>query len=85
MTSNQYKLVYNKLFNQLPKWKQIAVKEDSIKNNWSGVLTEFIKNVIVTAETEYKSTDLLTKNSDTNIVSNESIKKKVKKVKDKKS
>ena len=50
MTSEHYKNTYNKLFNELPKWKQMAVKEDSERNNWSGLLTEFIKNVIYTAE-----------------------------------
>lgn len=55
MTSNQYKETYDKLFNLLPKWKQFAVKEDSIKNHWSGILTEFVQNVIVTAEKEFDS------------------------------
>ena len=49
MTSTQYKETYDKLFNLLPKWKQIAVKEDSVKNHWSGILLEFVQNVIVTA------------------------------------
>ena len=55
MTSNQYKETYDRLFNLLPKWKQFAVKEDSIKNHWSGILTEFVQNVIVTAEKEFDS------------------------------
>ena len=53
MTSTQYKETYDKLFNLLPKWKQIAVKEDSVKNHWSGILLEFVQNVIVTAEKEF--------------------------------
>jgi hypothetical protein len=53
MTSTQYKETYNKLLSELPKWKQIAVKEDSERNNWSGILTEFVQNVILTAEKEY--------------------------------
>lgn len=53
MTSKQYKSTYDKLFNQLPKWKQLAVKEDSERNNWSGILTDFVKNVIYTAEKEF--------------------------------
>lgn len=53
MTSTQYKETYNKLLNELPKWKQIAVKEDSERNNWSGILTEFVQTVILTAEKEY--------------------------------
>lgn len=55
MTSTQYKETYDKLFNLLPKWKQIAVKEDSVKNHWSGILLEFVQNVIVTAEKEFDS------------------------------
>jgi hypothetical protein len=54
MESIQYELVYNKLFSQLPKWKQTAIKEDSIRNNWSGVLTDFIKEVIYKAEKEFE-------------------------------
>lgn len=54
MTSEHYKNTYNKLFNELPKWKQMAVKEDSSKNHWSGLLTDFIKNVIYTAENSYQ-------------------------------
>jgi len=53
MTSKQYKDTYNRKFNELPKWKQIAVKEDSERNNWSSILTEFVQNVILTAEKEY--------------------------------
>lgn len=53
MTSKQYKSTYDKLFNQLPKWKQLSVKEDSERNNWSGILTDFVKNVIYTAEKEF--------------------------------
>lgn len=54
MTSNQYKTTYDRLFNQLPKWKQLAVKEDSDRDYWSGILTDFVKNVIDTAEKEYE-------------------------------
>jgi len=53
MTSTQYKETYNKLLTELPKWKQIAVNEDSERNNWSGILTEFVQSVILTAEKEY--------------------------------
>ena len=59
MTSQHYKNTYNKLFNELPKWKQMAVKEDSERNNWSGLLTEFIKNVIYTAEKEFEDNKFL--------------------------
>lgn len=50
MTADHYKSTYNKLLKELPKWKQLAIKEDSNKNHWSGVLTEFVQNVIYTAE-----------------------------------
>lgn len=54
MTSQHYKNTYDRLFNELPKWKQMAVKEDSHKNYWSGLLTEFVKNVVYTAEKEFE-------------------------------
>ena len=59
MTSEHYKNTYNKLLNELPKWKQMAVKEDSEKNHWNGILTEFIKNVIYTAEKEFEDNKFL--------------------------
>ena len=54
MTSTLYKTTYEKLYGQLPKWKQIAVVEDSVRNNWSGILTEFVQNVIRIAEQEFE-------------------------------
>jgi hypothetical protein len=46
MTSSFYKTVYRRKFNELPKWKQLAIVEDSENNHWSGILTEFVKGVI---------------------------------------
>lgn len=54
MTAKQYQDTYNRKFNELPKWKQLAIKEDSLNNKWSGLLTDFVKGVIETAEKEYK-------------------------------
>ena len=59
MTSEHYKNTYNKLLNELPKWKQMAEKEDREKNHWNGILTEFIKNVIYTAEKEFEDNKFL--------------------------
>ncbi len=56
MTAKQYQDTYNRKFNELPKWKQLAIKEDSLNNKWSGLLTDFVKGVIETAEKEYKET-----------------------------
>jgi len=53
MTSSFYKTVYQRKFNELAKWKQLAIVEDSQRNNWSGLLTDFIKSVIEEAEKEY--------------------------------
>ena len=50
MTASFYKTVYQRKFNELPRWKKLAIVEDSERNNWSGLLTEFIKAVI---EEEY--------------------------------
>lgn len=54
MTSEHYKNTYNKLFNELPKWKQLAIKSDSQQNNWTGMLNDFIQNVIYIAEKEFE-------------------------------
>ena len=55
MNSIHYKTAYNNVLNQMPKWKQSAVKEDSERNNMSGILTEFLAKVIETAEKEFES------------------------------
>jgi hypothetical protein len=53
MTASFYKTVYQRKFNEMPRWKQLAIVEDSTHNNWSGLLTEFIKAVIEEAEKDY--------------------------------
>ena len=53
MTASFYKTVYQRKFNEMPRWKQLAIVEDSTRNNWSGLLTEFIKAVIEEAEKDY--------------------------------
>jgi hypothetical protein len=53
MTASFYKTVYQRKFEELPRWKKLAIVEDSERNNWSGLLTEFIKTVIEEAEKEY--------------------------------
>ena len=53
MTASFYKTVYQRKFNVMPRWKQLAIVEDSTRNNWSGLLTEFIKAVIEEAEKDY--------------------------------
>ena len=79
MTSKQYKDTYNRLFNELPKWKQIAVKEDSVANKWSGILTEFVANVIYTAEKEFDANiGVMTDDSPTYVVEEPTVIKKVK-------
>lgn len=80
MTSKQYKSTYDKLFNQLPKWKQLAVKEDSERNNWSGILTDFVKNVIYTAEKEFDQNQFVVTEEipKYNIENKDKLKKKIK-------
>ena len=47
---NRYQSAYDNIYNNYPQWKKTAIRED-IKNNYqSGLLTEFIKKVIETAE-----------------------------------
>jgi hypothetical protein len=53
MTASFYKTVYQRKFNEMPRWKQLAIVEDSTRNNWSGLLTDFVKDVIEEAEKEY--------------------------------
>ena len=53
MTASFYKTVYQRKFNELPRWKKLAIVEDSEKNNWSGLLTDFIKSVIEEAEKDF--------------------------------
>lgn len=53
MTASFYKTVYQRKFDELPRWKKMAIVEDSKRNNWSGLLTDFIKVVIEEAEKEY--------------------------------
>lgn len=53
MTASFYKTIYQRKFEELPRWKKLAIVEDSERNNWSGLLTEFIKAVIEEAEKEY--------------------------------
>ena len=53
MTAAFYKTVYNRKFEDLPSWKKLAILEDSKKDNWSGILTDFVKAVIEEAEKEY--------------------------------
>ena len=60
MNSLHYKNAYNNILSQMPKWKQLAIKEDSQRNNMSGILTEFIAKVIEIAEKEYENHSLMT-------------------------
>jgi len=53
MTASFYKTVYQRKFKEMSRWKQLAIVEDSKRNNWSGLLTDFIKAVIEEAEKDY--------------------------------
>ena len=53
MTASFYKTVYQRKFDEIPRWKKLAIVEDSERNNWSGLLTDFVKAVIEEAEKEY--------------------------------
>lgn len=59
MQSIHYKNAYDNIFNQMPKWKQLAIKQDSEKNNMSGLLMDFIDKVIETAEKEFESQSII--------------------------
>lgn len=59
MKSLHYKNAYNNIFNQMSRWKQLAIKEDSERNNMSGLLTDFIAKVIETAEKDFENHSLM--------------------------
>ena len=61
MTSSFYKTVYQRKFNELPKWKQFAIIEDSENDHWSGILTEFVKAVIEEADKSFDEQEKLLK------------------------
>ena len=65
MTASFYKTVYQRKFEELPRWKKLAIVEDSEKNNWSGLLTDFIKAVIEEAEKDYANSKSTTNSSST--------------------
>lgn len=48
--AQRYKLSYETLLAACPKWKRTAVLEDIANKNNTGLLTEFIGNVIISAE-----------------------------------
>ena len=55
--SNRYQMAYNRLFEAQPTWKRYAIVDDLKNKNDSGLLVEFVKNVIETAENEEISFD----------------------------
>lgn len=61
MTASFYKAVYQRKFNELPRWKKLAVVEDSENNNWSGLLTDFVKSVIEEADKSFDEQETLLK------------------------
>lgn len=79
MTSSFYKTVYQRKFNELPKWKQLAIVEDSQKNHWSGLLTDFIKGVIEEAEKEYLNSKTTTSDNSVKFETETESKKTIKK------
>ena len=76
MTASFYKTVYQRKFEELPRWKKLAIVEDSERNNWSGLLTEFIKAVIEEAEKEYANSRSTVSNTPVEYVKESEIKSK---------
>lgn len=74
MTALFYKRVYKRKFDELPTWKKKTVVEDSLRNNWSGLLTDFVKSVIEEAEKEYVNSKSVVSN--TNVKESENNSKK---------
>jgi hypothetical protein len=71
MTASFYKTVYQRKFNEMPRWKKLAIIEDSENNHWSGLLTDFIKAVIEEAEKEYANSFTKPINNEVKYVSSE--------------
>jgi hypothetical protein len=71
MTASFYKTVYQRKFNEMPRWKKLAIIEDSENNHWSGLLTDFIKAVIEEAEKEYANSVTKPINNEVKYVSSE--------------
>ena len=71
MTASFYKTVYQRKFNEMPRWKKLAIVEDSENNHWSGLLTDFIKAVIEEAEKEYANSVTKPINNEVKYVSSE--------------
>ena len=76
MTASFYKTVYQRKFNELPRWKKLAIVEDSERNNWSGLLTDFVKAVIEEAEKEYANSKSTVTNVPVESVNESEIKSK---------
>ena len=55
--AQRYKLSYETLLAACPKWKRTAILEDIANKKNSGLLTEFIGNVSISAELQ----DIVTK------------------------
>jgi hypothetical protein len=50
--AQRYKLSFETLLAACPKWKRTAVLEDIANKKNTGLLTEFIGNVIISAESQ---------------------------------
>jgi len=48
--AKRYEQTYNDLLDKLPIWKRIAIREDIKLHKSSGLLDEFVMDVIKTAE-----------------------------------
>lgn len=79
MTKSRYQEAYNKIYKELPKWKQNAVIEDSAKSHWSGILTDFIQKVVELAENETLFNKEVTHNTENSEQKSKKKKTKVKK------
>lgn len=50
--AEKYRNTYNKVFADLPNWKKCAIEEDSKLNKRTGILVDFLSQVIYNAEKE---------------------------------
>ena len=54
---NPFELAYKEVFDQLPRWKQVAVAEDRAEGKHTSVTEDFVKEVARVAEEKYAILD----------------------------
>lgn len=67
MIGNYYKKAYEETLQKCPKWKQSAILEDIANKKNSGIVIDFIQNIVYLAESRFDTDLKLVKNCDINV------------------